>query len=483
MTISHPSAPPAAFPPVSRAARRARGAVFALFFTNGALFANLVPRYPEVKDTFGLTDPVYGATIALFPLGAILAGPLAARVINRYSSARTATLGTACIGVALSLVGLVTMWRASMGADAGSLATLAYVLFSLAFFVGGASDSITDVGQNAHGLRVQRRYGRSIINSFHGGWSLGAVTGGLMGSLAVGLGIPLGWHLLGAALVFIAVGVGAQHFALPGPDSADRERATDQTPAGASSSSPSAHSSAAPAGELSTGSAGRVVVPPPGSEDAVAGLEDVHPAGPAASGAPCAVTATSTRNWPWLAVLLMLTVLAISGTAVEDVTSTWSTLYMRDHLGVREGFAGLAFVTMLVSQAVGRLTGDRFIDAWGMRRTVQAGGVLVLVGTGLAAAVPEVWTMLVGMVLAGLGCAVVVPVAMNAADDVPGMRPGVGLTVVTWLMRLSFLMGPPLVGLLIEATTLRSAVLLMPIAGAVTVLSAAVLAPRRARED
>jgi len=176
-------------------------------------------------------------------------------------------------------------------------------------------------------------------------------------------------------------------------------------------------------------------------------------------------------------VIIALTVLAISGTAVEDVTSTWSTLYMRDFLGVRAGFAGLAFVTMLVSQTVGRLGGDRVIDALGMRRTIQLGGVLVLVGTGLAAAVPAVWTMLVGMVLAGLGCAAVVPVAMNAADDIPGMRAGVGLTIVTWLMRLSFLLGPPLVGLMVEATTLRSAVMILPIAGAVTLIAASVLAP------
>ncbi|RZI94415.1 MAG: phenylalanine--tRNA ligase subunit beta, partial [Microbacterium sp.] len=34
------------------------------------------------------------------------------------------------------------------------------------------SRGITDVAQNSHGLRVQRRYGRSIINSFHAIWSI-----------------------------------------------------------------------------------------------------------------------------------------------------------------------------------------------------------------------------------------------------------------------------------------------------------------------
>jgi hypothetical protein len=62
----------------------------------------------------------------------------------------------------------------------------------MALFLVGALDSIVDVAQNAHGLRVQRLYGRSIVNSLHGLWSIGAVLGGLMGSAAAGLSLPYG---------------------------------------------------------------------------------------------------------------------------------------------------------------------------------------------------------------------------------------------------------------------------------------------------
>jgi hypothetical protein len=34
--------------------RRARVAVAILFFTNGALFANLIPRYPAIKAELGV---------------------------------------------------------------------------------------------------------------------------------------------------------------------------------------------------------------------------------------------------------------------------------------------------------------------------------------------------------------------------------------------------------------------------------------------
>ena len=78
----------------------------------------------------------------------------------------------------------------------------AAAVLAAALFVAGASDAITDVAQNAHALRVQRNYGRSIINSFHAVWAIGAVTGGLMGAAAIALDIPRSVHLGFAAALF-----------------------------------------------------------------------------------------------------------------------------------------------------------------------------------------------------------------------------------------------------------------------------------------
>lgn len=53
--------------------RRARIAVGALFLTNGAIFANLLPRYPEIKADLHLSNAVYGAAVAAFSGGALVA--------------------------------------------------------------------------------------------------------------------------------------------------------------------------------------------------------------------------------------------------------------------------------------------------------------------------------------------------------------------------------------------------------------------------
>ena len=147
--------------------RRARIAVSAFFLTNGALYANLLPRLPEVKDAFGLSNTLYGLLVVAFPLGAILVGALPARAIRRFGSGRVAALGTVLLSVCLAAAGAGAGLGAGTGLGAG--------VFLAAMFLGGALDAHVDTAQNAQGMEVQRARGRSIINSLHGVWSIGTL--------------------------------------------------------------------------------------------------------------------------------------------------------------------------------------------------------------------------------------------------------------------------------------------------------------------
>ena len=159
--------------------RTARLAVTLLFVTNGALLANILPRYPQIKDALNLTYLDFGAAVAAFPVGAIVFGLLAGVGIRRFGSARLAVAATFLLSLGMLCAGLAPSW----------------VLLASALFIAGAMDALTDVAQNAQGLRVQKVFGRSILNSFHAGWSVGAVLGGAMGAAAAALDIPLGIHL------------------------------------------------------------------------------------------------------------------------------------------------------------------------------------------------------------------------------------------------------------------------------------------------
>lgn len=380
--------------------RRARAAVSTLFFLNAVLYANLVPRLPEIKDQLALSNAELGTAIAAMPVGALLAGLLAPALISRLGSARVASFGLIGLAFAVAAVPFAGAW----------------VLLAGLLLVAGAFDAVVDVAQNAHGFRVQRAYGRSIVNSFHALWSLGAVLGGLLGSAAVGLDVPLGAHLVASAVVFSVVATIAYLHTLPGPEDTERVAADD--------------------------AAGRP---------------------PAARG----LRITSRRT---LLLLAALGVLAACEAFIQDAASSWGALYMRDEVGADAATAGLAFVSLHVAMTGARLVGDRVVDRFGQRRVTRLGGGLVAIGMGLAVAVPTVATVLAGFALAGIGVATLVPAAMHAADELPGLPHGVGLTVVSWVLRAGFLVSPVVIGLLADATSLRAALLTVVVAG-LTVLA------------
>ncbi|MEV6632546.1 TetR family transcriptional regulator [Actinoplanes sp. NPDC051470] len=84
------------------------------------------------------------------------------------------------------------------------------------------------------------------------------------------------------------------------------------------------------------------------------------------------------------------------------------------------------------------------------------------------------------LAFAGLGFATLVPAAMHAADELPGIPHGTGLTIVSWLLWVGFLLSPPLVGFVADLTSLRVGLLTVVVAGVATVFLARVFANRPA---
>ncbi|WP_299167533.1 MFS transporter [uncultured Arthrobacter sp.] len=413
MTSTTAGAPVAA----PRDLRNARIAVAALFFTNGAIFANLLPRYPEIKRDLALSNAEYGLAIASFPLGALIAGLAAAALIRRYRSSRVAVVGTLFVAGGVFLAGASPTW----------------ITLAAALFFAGAMDAITDVAQNSHGLRVQRLYGRSILNSFHAVWSIGAVSGGLLGGLAVALDVPRGIHLAVTGALFFVVVLISYRFLLPGAEPAERG-----VPVTVQADDPRTH-----------------------------GLNGGGP------------RARRTSPYPTLAALV---VIAVGGTLVEDAGSTWAAVYLSGQLDASVSIAALGFVAMVGAQFVGRLLGDGLVDRFGQRAVARAGGVIVFLGMGAALAFPSVAGTIIGFGLAGFGVATLVPAAMHGADELHGLRPGTGLTVISWLMRVGFLVSPPVVGLIADTFSLRLGLLVVPFAAVLVIVLAGVLSSERAKQ-
>ncbi|WP_417365555.1 MFS transporter [Glutamicibacter arilaitensis] len=366
----------------------------------------MAPRLPEFKRALGLGEIEYGLLVTAWPVGAVLSGLAAATLVRRFGSAKVAVFGTILTGLSLFA--------------AGSFA--AVIPIALAFAIGGAMDSITDVGQNAHGLVVQRRYKRSILNSFHALWSIGGVVGGLMAAGAIALQLPLNVHFAISGVIFGIVALVALKFSLP----LSVER-----------------------GEL------EIV-------DATDG-----------SGAKPRTGMAKRGRLIWMMTALVL--ISTAGVMVEDAGNSWATLYLSSSLGALPQLAASGYIALVGAQFIGRILGDGMVDRFGQRLVAQTGGVLVALGMGLALAFPTIPGTLAGFAAAGFGVATLVPAAMEQADKLPGLAPGTGLSVVSWLMRLGFLFSPPLVGFIAQQQSLRAGLMVVPIAGLVVLLCSGVL--------
>lgn len=385
-----------------------------------------------------------GVSLIFFTNGIVLGG-FAPRVpeIRANLGISYGTLGAAmamwsigALALGLFAAALMRRYGSARVATLAMLASAAAMLaagaashvwvFAAALFVVGVTDAWVDVAQNAHGLQVQKLYRRSILNSFHALWSIGAVTGGLIGGLFAGLGWAVPWQFTLSLGIVIVVNLVAYPLLLK------KDVAT------------------------------------PADVDEAAAESAVPQHTP--------LTKIPVRTW---AVLVALTVIAIGGGWAEDAASTWSASYMQDQLLAGAGLAAFAFIAMQGCQFIGRLLGDGMVDRWGQRAVARAGGALVAVGMGLALAFPSPWGTIVGFGAAGFGVATLIPGAMHAADEIPGLREGTGLTILSWLLRLAFLLSPPVVGAIADATSLRAGLTLVPIFGVLIVALAGVMAPRK----
>jgi MFS family permease len=93
-----------------------------------------------------------------------------------------------------------------------ALAPSLAVLCLLAFFYGASMGSL-DVTMNAHGVAVERRYGRSILASFHAAFSIGGLAGGVIGALAAAVDLDVRAQLAIVAVASAAIGLTwSRHF-------------------------------------------------------------------------------------------------------------------------------------------------------------------------------------------------------------------------------------------------------------------------------
>jgi len=169
--------------------RASRAALASLFLGFGIVSGTWAARIPAVQHRLRLDDGELGLVIFSVSAASVAVLPLAGWLVARLGG-RTITVA----GVAVAAAGL------TLGGLASSLA-----LLTLAVALMGAGFGIADVGGNAYGVALERRYGRPILTGFHAAWSFGLLAGSGLAGAAAALGVGVRVHFALAAAV-VAVG-------------------------------------------------------------------------------------------------------------------------------------------------------------------------------------------------------------------------------------------------------------------------------------
>jgi MFS family permease len=369
--------------------RANRAAVAAFFFIVGLSFASWASRIPDIKSKLHLNDAALGGILFALPAGSMLSLPLSGWLVAKYGSKKIVTIAAICYPLVLIFIGLAeSVWQ-----------------LVPAVFTFGLLGNLCNISINTQAVGVEALYGRSIMASFHGLWSLAGFAGAAIGTVMISKNILPFWHFTIICAILITIVLVSRHFAL--------------------------------------------------AKDAI------HPDQP--------LFAKPDR------MLWMLGLIAFSCMVCEGTMFDWSGVYFQKVVSAPKELTTLGYVAFMGMMAAGRFVGDRIITRFGKQKVLQGSGVIIATGLLIAVIFPLLVTATLGFLLVGLGVSSVVPLVYSAAGKSKKLSPGVALTAVTSIGFLGFLLGPPIIGFVAQAFSLRWSFTLIALLGFCTTILASLI--------
>lgn len=392
--------------------RHARLAVSMLFITNSLSNAWL-PRLAELQEKIQLNDEQLGMVLACGSVGGVCGGPIADYLIKKMGSARAAVGSGLLTALVLPFIGLLPNG----------------IAFGLLLFYLGATDGIQDACMNAHGIRVQSLYGESILNSFHGFWSLGMIFGGLIGVASAAAGVSVAVMMLGISILCTTCVITSSFHLLRGPDPKSYEGKE-------------------------------------GEEEQKEAKQDTI-----ADGGACAAL----KN-PLMMGLGLFIIIAV---IIELIPMQWSSIYMKS-LKVDRAREGIAYVVFNAGMTSGRFLGDQLVDRFSHATWTRISMITTTAAmtTALVLETPVMFTIACG--ITGLCTATLFPSALHCSAYIPGVNPGTAISITSWLSRAGFAVCPLAVGVLAEKWGILFGVAMLPVAATFAVLVSPVLRSHKA---
>ena len=158
----------------------------------------------------------------------------------------------------------------------------------------------------------------------------------------------------------------------------------------------------------------------------------------------------------------------------EGAMADWSAVFLREATRASEAASALGYTIFSVMMVVTRLLGGVAVGRLGPVKTTRASAATAFVGLLIAVTSGDLYWVLFGFALLGVGYAVVMPLVFSRAAHDPNIPAGPAIASVATLGYGGMLLGPPIIGFVAHFTGMRLSFLVL----AALALLAFALAPR-----
>ena len=370
-----------------------RIATSAFFFMQGIIFATWTNRIADIRTALKLSEADLGSILFALPLGQLITMPISGFLVAKFSSKRCVFFGSVLYPMCLLLINSAT-----------SMTSLFVALLCF-----GISANINNIAINTQAVLVEQMYGRAMMGTFHGTWSLACIFGGLLTMLLIHLGVGITTHFI---IIII--------YAL-----------------------------------LTLAVFGRLLT------NEVDKKED-----PADKG--------KTRYMP-TPFIVMLGAIAFGSMSCEGTMFDWSVIYFRDVVKIPDSISSIGYIAFMSMMATGRFVSNYFINKFGEINVLRANGIIITVGMLISVIFPHVVSAIIGFLMVGIGVSSVVPICYSSTRKSHRIPSGIAIATVCSIGFMGFLMGPPLIGYIAAATSLRVSFATMAIIGLIVTFVAPML--------
>ena len=380
---------------LTEAQKRARLAVTATFITNGLAVGAFVARIPDIKVALDISNSTLSLCLLASSLGVFAALPMAGKLCGKYGSSPIAFYGSLAMVVAWTLQ---------------SFAFFSVWAFAATAFLAGYTLATQDVAMNSHAVTLEHQSSLRLMSVFHGMFSLGGLSGGIIGGLCSQIGISYSVQTLIVCAGITVAAVAVKKLWLPG-------------------------------------------------------TVDIHE-----------VEAGTKMHRP--AIIWLFGIFGLCSTIGEGAVGDWGGVLTRESYGASPFASAIPYIVFSATMIIGRFSGDFLATKFGAARVLASGGLIASIGMTTGLLMNSTAGAIFGWFWMGTGLSVAIPLLFSAVGSMANTRfagqiaPAQAVAMVSGISYFGFIVGPPFIGFISDATTLRTALFIPAVLALAIVASA-----------